>query len=148
MGYAREVWVSRPEAPNTALAEMGIQYKGEEDYNREVLVHGGVPEADVRILPDTIINTEQEVNEVASEMRSERMVKVIIVTSPQHTRRVKTLWRKLVGENPQAIVRGAPQDPFDADHWWRDTRDAYSVVREMMGLMNAWTGLRVRPHSG
>ena len=126
---------------------MDIRYQGEEDYSREILVHEGVPEADVRILPDTIINTEQEVDEVASEMRKEQMARVIIVTSPQHTRRVRTLWRKLAGDNPQAIVRSAPQDPFDANHWWRDTRDAYSVVREMLGLMNAWTGLRVRPHS-
>jgi len=148
MGYAREVWVSRPEGPAAMLAQMGIRYQGEEDYNREVLIHEGVPEADVRIVPNVIINTEQEVEEVASEMRREHMARVIIVTSPQHTRRVKALWRMLVGENPQAIVRGAPQDTFDADHWWRDTRDVYSVVREMMGLLNAWTGLRVRPHSG
>jgi uncharacterized SAM-binding protein YcdF (DUF218 family) len=144
LGYAREVWVSRPESPATTLEQMGIQYRGEEDYNREVLIHDGVPEANVRIIASAIINTEQE---VASEMRKEHMARVIIVTSPQHTRRVRTLWRKLVGENPQAIVRGAPQDAFDADHWWRDTRDTYSVVREMMGLLNAWTGLRVRPHS-
>jgi len=148
LGYAREVWVSRPEGPATELAAMGIRYEGEEDYSRDILVHEGVPEANVRILPDAIINTEQEVDEVASEMRREGMARVIIVTSPQHTRRVRTLWRKLVGENPEAIVRGAPQDPFDAGHWWRDTRDAYSVVREMLGLMNAWTGLRVQPHSG
>lgn len=148
MGYARKVWVSRPESPAAMLAQMGIQYQGEEDYNREVLIHEGVPEANVRIIASAIINTEQEVEEVASEMQKEHMARVIIVTSPQHTRRVRTLWRKLVGENPQAIVRGAPQDAFDADHWWRDTRDTYSVMREMMGLLNAWTGLRVRPHSG
>jgi hypothetical protein len=57
------------------------------------------------------------------------------------------LWRHLAGEDLRAIVRAAPEDPFDADHWWRNTRDALSVVRELLGLMNVWAGLPVRPHS-
>jgi hypothetical protein len=60
---------------------------------------------------------------------------------------VKALWKKLAGENLVAIVRGAPDDPFDADHWWRDTHDALSVVREVLGLLNVWSGLPVRPHA-
>jgi uncharacterized SAM-binding protein YcdF (DUF218 family) len=147
LGYAHEVWVSKPESPSEELAKMGIQYSGEDDYSREVLIRGGVPDANVRILPDAIVDTEQEVEEISKQMRSERMTSVIIVTSPEHTRRVKALWGKLAGGNLRAIVRGAPQDPFDADHWWRDTRDVFSVVREILGLLNAWAGLPVRPHS-
>jgi uncharacterized SAM-binding protein YcdF (DUF218 family) len=147
LGYGHEAWVSKPESPSEELAEMGIQYFGEDDYNREVLIHGGVPEADVRVFPDAIVDTEQEVDEIAKQMRREGKTSVIIVTSREHTRRVRVLWGKLAGENLTAIVRGAPQDPFDADHWWRDTRDVFSVVREILGLLNAWTGLAVRPHS-
>jgi hypothetical protein len=33
------------------------------------------------------------------------------------------------------------------DHWWRNTRDALAVVREILGLINLWAGLPVRPHS-
>lgn len=147
LGYAREVWVSRPESPASELAAMGIRYLGEEDYDREILIHAGVPEAAVRAFPDTIVDTEQEVEETAREMRREGKRSAIIVTSPQHTRRVRALWGELVGKDLRAIVRGAPEDPFDADHWWRDTRDTFSVVREIMGLMNAWAGLPVRPHA-
>jgi uncharacterized SAM-binding protein YcdF (DUF218 family) len=145
MGKAPEVWLSRPGNPGAALQEFGIQFVGEEEYNREVLVRLGVPESSVHIFPDTIANTEQEVNEIAREMRRTGKTKVIIVTSPQHTRRVRTLWNKLVGSEFQAIVRAAFEDPFDADHWWRNTRDTLSVIREMMGLVNAWIGLPVRP---
>ena len=73
--------------------------------------------------------------------------KVIIVTSPPHTRRVRTLWKRLAARQNQAIVRAAFEDPFDVDHWWCNTRDTFSVEREMMGLLNAWTGLPVRPNS-
>jgi hypothetical protein len=60
---------------------------------------------------------------------------------------VKALWNKLADKNLTAIVRAAPDDPYDADHWWRNTRDALSVVREILGLMNVWAGLPVHPHS-
>ncbi|MGD1210275.1 MAG: YdcF family protein [Candidatus Acidiferrales bacterium] len=147
MDYARDVWVTRPDSPANELADMGAHYVGEEEYSRQALIHGGVPPEAIRILPDPVIDTEQEIDEVTLRMRLEGERTAIIVTSPQHTRRVKTLWRKLAGEKPVAIVRGAPQDGFDAAHWWRNTRDTFSVVREIMGLLNAWTGLPVRPHS-
>lgn len=146
LGDAREVWVTQPEAPRGELASMGVQYFGEDYFNRQVLIHSGVPEAAVRALPDSIIDTQDEVQEISREMRREGETSVIIVTSPQHTRRVKTLWRKLVGDNPRAIVRAAPQDPFDADRWWRNTQDMFSVVRELMGLTNAWLGFPVHSH--
>lgn len=146
-GYAPEVWLTRPDSPSDQLAEMGIPYWGEEDYNRAILIHDGVPAGAVRVLPDRIVDTEEEIEGVAREMHHEGKTSVIIVTSPEHTRRVKTLWRKLAGNTLGAIVHGTPEDPFDPDHWWRDTRDTFSVVREMLGLMNAWVGLPIRPHA-
>lgn len=145
--YAPEVWLTRPESPASALAAMGIHFAGEDDYNREVLIHDGVPANAIRILPDVVIDTEQEVEEISRIMRDDHKSAVIIVTSPEHTRRVHALWRRLAAANQKAIVRAAVEDPFDRDHWWRNTRDAYSVVRELLGLVNAWLGLPVRPHS-
>ena len=146
-GFAPEVWVTLPESPAPDLLARGIHFVGEEEYNRDILVAEGVPESAVHILPGKIVDTEQEVVEIAREMRSTKKTRVIIVTSPQHTRRVKALWKHLVGENPKLTVRAAWEDPFDANHWWRNTRDALSVVREYLGLANAWAGLPVRPHS-
>ena len=145
-GYAPAVWVSRPIGPQEELAALGIHFVGEEEYNREILVQQGVPDAAIRIFPDTIVNTQDEVEEISRAMRRDEKHAVIIVTSPQHTRRVKALWRKLVGDDPRVMVRAAWGDPFDADHWWRTTRDVLAVVRESMGLLNVWTGLPVKPH--
>lgn len=145
-GYAPEVWVSRPEGPQKDLDALGIHFIGEEEYNREILVRQGVPEAQITILPDIIINTQQEVNEIAREMRRRGKHTAIIVTSPEHTRRVKALWNQLVGSDPRVIVRSAPDDPFVAKRWWGNTRDALAVVREYLGLLNVWTGLPVQPH--
>lgn len=147
LGDAHQVWITRPENPSHALAAMGIHYLGEDDYSREVLIHEGVPDSDIRILPDIITDTEQEIDEIAREMRSNGITTVIIVTSPPHTRRVRLLWHKLAPRNLRAIVRAAYEDPYDANHWWRNTRDALSVTREVLGLLNAWAGLPVRPHT-
>jgi uncharacterized SAM-binding protein YcdF (DUF218 family) len=144
-GGAGEIWVSQPESPATELQKMGIHFIGEEEYNREILIKRGVPEASIHIFPNPVVNTEQEVGEIASEMKRSGVTKVIIVTSAPHTRRVKALWNRLVGAKPEAIVRAAFEDPYDANHWWRNTHDALTVIREILGLLNVWAGLPVRP---
>ena len=146
-GYAPEIWVSRTQGAPAELRAMGIPFTGEEEYDREILTHLGVPESAIHIFPDPIIDTEQEIEEAAREMRRAGKTSLIIVTSPEHTRRVRALWNKLVGANLKLYVRAAANDPFDADHWWRNTRDAYAVVREVLGLFNVWAGLPVRPLS-
>lgn len=144
---APEVWITRHEDPGQELAEMGIQFVPDEEYSREVLVHEEVPVNAIRILPQGIVNTEDEINEVTQEMKGRAKSRVIIMTSPPHTRRVRALWARLAGADQVAIIEAAREDPFDRDHWWRNTRDTYAVVREYMGLINAWSGLTVRPHT-
>jgi uncharacterized SAM-binding protein YcdF (DUF218 family) len=121
MGKAPEVWVSRPPNPAAALQEFGIRFVGEEEYNREILIYQGVPESSVHLVPDPIVNTEQKVNEITREMQRLGKTKVIIVTSPQHTRRVRTLWKELAGRQNQAIVtrrlrRPVRRRPLVAQH--------------------------------
>lgn len=145
-GYAPEVWVSRPESPAADLESLGVQFVGEEEYNRRILIKEDVPEGAIHIFPEVIVDTEQEIIEIAREMRRAEKSRAIIVTSPPHTRRVKALWRSLAGKESSLIVRAAFEDPYDAGHWWRNTRDALSVVREYLGLLNVWAGMPVRPH--
>ena len=147
MGYAPELWLSRPDSPVSRMERLGVRFVGEEEYNREILIHESVPATAIHILPDYVINTEQEVEEAAREMRRTGKTRIIIVTSPQHTRRVKALWKTLAGDNLTMMIHAAHDDPFDADHWWRNTRDILSVVRETLGLVNAWAGLPVPPHA-
>jgi uncharacterized SAM-binding protein YcdF (DUF218 family) len=146
MGYAPEVWLTRPNSAAAELEKMNITYTGEEKYNREVLIQKGVSPNALRILPDAIVDTEQEIEEVSRQLGAEKKNSAIIVTSPQHTRRVRVLWRRLAQPGQAAVVRAAWEDNFDADHWWSNTRDAFAVSREVLGLMNAWGGLPVRPN--
>ncbi len=138
--FTPEVWVTRPEDATEELHEMGIDYLGESFYNQKVLIRLGVPVESIRVLEPEIANTEDEVHVIAKTARDVGIHRIIIVTSKAHTRRVHTLWRKLVGNDPALIVRYAREDPYDGAHWWRRTSDALDVVREVLGLANAWAG--------
>jgi uncharacterized SAM-binding protein YcdF (DUF218 family) len=138
--FTPEVWVTNPEDATAELHELGISYLGETFYNQRVLIQLGVPIEAIRVIEPTIYNTEDEVRAIAKTAREAGIHRVIIVTSKAHTRRVHTLWRKLVGDDPALIVRYAREDTYDGAHWWRRTSDAHDVLREVLGLANAWTG--------
>jgi hypothetical protein len=93
------------------------------------------------VLDPPILNTADEIVTIKAALNSVPTPIVIIITSKPHTRRVRTLRRELTHDESRAIVRATSQDPFDPDHWWRTTSDVLDVVREVLGLMNAWAGL-------
>jgi uncharacterized SAM-binding protein YcdF (DUF218 family) len=144
-GYASQIWLTRPEEPAASLEALGIPYSGEDFFNAQVLAHEGVPSSAIRVLGPSINNTADEVRAVAGELRRENRATVIIVTTKAHTRRVHRLWQQLAGGQGRAIVRAAAVDPFDPAHWWRTTGDALDVVREVLGVLNAWAGLPLHP---
>jgi uncharacterized SAM-binding protein YcdF (DUF218 family) len=105
----------------------------------------GVPSDAIRVLDRPAGNTLEEVEEIAAELKRAGDKKVIVVTTKAHTRRVRFIWHKRVGDSPRAIVRFARDDPYDGSRWWRTTAGALDVVREVLGLANAWAGFPVRP---
>jgi uncharacterized SAM-binding protein YcdF (DUF218 family) len=146
-GLALEVWLTKevvhPE--EQALARLGVAVVREEAYNREVLERMRVKPEAIRLLGDGVWNTVDEVRLIAGELGRAGGDRVIIVTSKTHSRRVRATWAAIVGASPKAIIRYAREEPYDARGWWRNTRDALDVSREVFGLMNVWAGFPVRP---
>jgi uncharacterized SAM-binding protein YcdF (DUF218 family) len=144
-GYAPEVWLTHPTEPGATLAKLSVPFSSEDAYDKLILMHEGVPENAIRILDPPIQNTEDEINTIAQSVHQQLNRKVIIVTSKVHTRRTTSLWNRLSAKQGQAIVRGVSDDSFDATHWWSNTTDVLDVVREVLGLINVWAGLPLRP---
>lgn len=140
-GYAPEVWLTHTSEPEESLKAMGIPFEGEEVYSARVLIHEGVPAGAIHLLEPPIVNTADEMRVISKALGQEKDRSVILVTSRPHTRRVRLLWRKLAPAECRAIVHAPAEDPFDPRHWWRSTGDALDVVREVLGIMNAWAGL-------
>jgi uncharacterized SAM-binding protein YcdF (DUF218 family) len=144
-GYAPKVWVTHSSEPGATLEAMQIAYVGEDFYNLRVLMHEGVPADAIRVLEPPIINTADEIRAVSAALAEEKGRAVIVVTSKVHTRRVRILWQRLVAGRGQAMVRAASGDPFEPRRWWHTTGDALDVVRELLGILNAWAGMPLRP---
>ena len=145
-GWAPEVWLIQESSPGQeeALGQLGMRISREESINREVLTRSQVPPDAICMLNGKVKNTADEVRLIAHELAQRGRDRVIIVTSKAHTRRVRATWRALVGNSPSAIVRYAARDPYSPSRWWRNTREALVVSREIFGLMNVWAGFPVR----
>jgi uncharacterized SAM-binding protein YcdF (DUF218 family) len=146
-GWAAEVWLLKDseEASGKALARLGIHYISGAEYDQAVLERLGVPEAAIRLLEPPATNIENEFEFLREELRRQSGDTVILVTSPVESRRVKAIWRGVVGNHAQAIVRHAASEPSDLAHWWRTTQDVEDVVHELLGLINAWLGFAAKP---
>jgi uncharacterized SAM-binding protein YcdF (DUF218 family) len=146
-GLAPEVWLTKEvrTAEEAALDRLGVPVVRGDAYNREVLERLGVKPEAIRLLGDGIWNTVDEMRLIAGEMGRDGGERVIIVTSKVHSRRVRATWAAIVGNFPKAIVRYAREEPYGARGWWRNTRDALDVSREVFGLMNVWAGFPVQP---
>jgi len=141
-GFAKEIWLTQPLQPSASMEDLHLPYAGEEQYNRMVLIAEGVPPAKIRLLTPRILNTADELRAVAAALNQQPGTSAIVVTAKAHTRRVGVLWKTVSqGHSGRLMIRATPQDSFDAEHWWRTTNDALGVVREYLGLLNAWAGL-------
>lgn len=142
-GMAPEIWVTRS-WHSPAIDELIPDFNGEEFYSERILIREGVPATSIKLLEPVVVNTEEEVRIIAEQMRASGISRVIIATSPPHTRRVRAIWTEVAPKGFEAIVRPASMEPYDAQHWWRNTKDALDVTREMLGLLNAWAGLPLK----
>ena len=145
--WAPEVWVTKEvrTAEEATLDRLGVPVVRGDALNREVLQRLGVPPAAVHLLSDRVRNTADEVRLVADQLRRNGADQVILVTSKTHSRRVRATWSAIVGVSPRAVVRYAAEEPYHPESWWRNTRDALDVSREVFGLMNVWAGFPVQP---
>ena len=144
-GWASQVWLTHPNEPTASLASLDIDDPGEDAFSALVLRHGGVSPGDIHTLTPPISDTADEVRAIASEAERQNAAIVIIVTTKAHTRRVHALWKEYSNSRARIIVRTPADDPFDPVHWWRSTTDVLDVVREVLGMLNIWAGLPLRP---
>jgi uncharacterized SAM-binding protein YcdF (DUF218 family) len=149
-GWAPEVWVT-PDIDidmENAFRRLGLHSAGGEEIdNAAVLNKLGVPLQAIRQL-ESARNSKEEILVIARELARQGGKRVIIVTSPPHTRREKMIWQSQVGDAAEAIVWYTATSPYDADHWWRTTEDGNAVVHEVLGILNLWAGFPVRQNRG
>jgi len=136
---APEIWLTL-EPPDTEMQRLDVGYHDKTFYDQLVLTKLGVPAAAIRIMPKATHNTDEEEIQILQQLKVAGADRVILVTSPFHTRRVRVIWHQLTGNSPRAIVHPANDEPDDVNHWWHNPDDLKAVGHEFFGLLNAWIG--------
>jgi uncharacterized SAM-binding protein YcdF (DUF218 family) len=107
-----------------------------QDVAARVLRHVRVPERAIVRQTTLVDNTEQELRADVRFARSRGFRRVILVTSPPHTRRVRTVWRAEARGRVDALVYPTPWEPFSPERWWRSRYNLEASTHELFGLLN------------
>jgi len=143
-GWAPRIIVSRP-VPNSnlrALRALGVRPLDLQGESMLALTKYGVPPDRIVMMAEVSQNTETELETVHDLARRTGYRGVILVTSPEHTRRVKVIWsRKDREDHVEGLVVPAPNDDFSVDGWWRRRRAAEAVLHEDLGILAIYLGI-------
>jgi len=159
-GIAPTIVTAREQLPQgaAALRARGVHLPEGHELLGQALLGLGVPAGALEVLPRRTTSTRTEANAIARWACARGVRSLVVVTSPQHTRRARLLLRAALGPTIAVAVRPAPAAQFATSRWWRDRRSAKSVLSEWEKLANwalveRWSmrpcgGLRRRPPTG
>jgi uncharacterized SAM-binding protein YcdF (DUF218 family) len=100
----------------------------------------GVPAPATVRLTQMVDNSRQELAAHFAHARAQGWRRVIIVTSPPHTRRVRVIWNARYQAQVAALVHPTPYEGFDPDRWWRSSRSLEGGFYELAAIANFLIG--------
>jgi uncharacterized SAM-binding protein YcdF (DUF218 family) len=117
VGLARRALMA-PIKPSADSAD-GI-VPSEQELARAVLVRQGTSPDRIVLLPgQECQSTFDEARALANFLAREPHSTVTVVTSSYHTRRVRMIFRKILGEHAARVhFRGTPSDGYNENNWW------------------------------
>ena len=123
------------------LIERGVEYTKIIDLQIEAMTRLGIPREAIEIL-DRAGSTAEESEYVRRLVTSEKMSRVIVVTSKQHTRRAGwVMRRKLADIGTEVIVRPSRYDRSNVERWWTERATLRFTLFETQRLLGYWIGL-------
>lgn len=107
----------------------------------ERLVRAGVARERIEMLRLTDGGTRGEALAVLGEVKRLRLRRVVVVTSPYHTRRALAVFRKVLADADVQVGCATAPDPevgVRPGQWWRTPADRAYVGYEWAGLVYYW----------
>jgi uncharacterized SAM-binding protein YcdF (DUF218 family) len=136
-GRAPVVVVSRQTMPVRVqqLLDLGIRPLDFQGESVAALEKYGVPRAAIVTLTEPVEITEMELRAVAAEAHARGWRRVLLVTTPNHSRRVRLVWHREAGPGIEAGI-AMIDDECSADRaWWTRRRCSEAVLHEYLGLI-------------
>ncbi len=146
-GWAPRIILSNQFTPERVreLIALGIRRADLQGEARLALEKHGIPAAAIVALGEPVRITETELRLVRETAQAEGYRRVILVTSPLHTRRVRLIWAREARGQIEGLVVGARRgEEFAVDGWWRHRRMAEAVLHEYLGLLAIYLGVSGR----
>ena len=120
------------EAKSDRLIEAGMALTEDQVY-RKVLEAEGVPTEAIERLPGVVDSTEDEARSLNQFLTPRPAARIIIVTSAEHTRRTRWIFRKTLSGKPIEIRMAAAKNQwYDESNWWLDDNGAMAVAHEYL----------------
>lgn len=140
-GYAPQVYISKPVREHSVrmLDDAGIPFPRAEDIYRQILLKKGVPAQDIHIFGEALVSTVDEA-EAINKLFTGNKSRLLVVTSPYHTRRTQMIFNDIVTDSEIEVV-GTPYEPFPKQ-WWKDQDSARNVILEIVKIIFYQTGGR------
>jgi uncharacterized SAM-binding protein YcdF (DUF218 family) len=142
-GWAPRIYLFREviDWGELALIERGVPYKKIVDMQIDAMLQFGVPRDRIVIL-DRAGSTSEEADFVRQLVASEKLSRIIVVSSKQHTRRVRLVMRrKLSGTGGDVIVRPSRYDRSNVEDWWSERATLRFTLFETQRLFGYWIGV-------
>lgn len=142
-GWAPRIYVLREIADwgEAELIARGIPYMRSVDMQVDTMQKLGVPADRITIL-DPAYSTAEEAQILLQLATAEKLTRLIIVTSKQHTRRSRLVMnRRLTPAGVSVIVRASRYDRTDTAGWWHNRSTLRFTLFETQRLFGYWIGV-------
>ena len=139
-GWAPRVVVTRPRSDLAEDVRREFGLETEQEQVVRTLRRAGVPESAIVRLDRVVENTEGELTADFDYAKAQGFRRVILVSSPYHTRRIRVIWRRHFEREVAAIVRATRYEHVDPARWWRSRRSLEDVAHETAGIANFLLG--------
>ena len=129
-GYAPRVLVASPERKPTD--EMGLT-AGDTEITRQILLKRGVPDSAIVVFGNEVSSTHEEALALRNWLAQTGAKKIIIVSDPFHTRRVRWLFRKELATTGAQILTGvAAPLKYTVSNWWQTEQGLIEFQNELI----------------
>ena len=139
-GLAPLVVLTRERRPTGAIAldRSGVRLPETHDLSWDALRALGVPDDRIVTLRRRASSTSSEALVIARHACRHGLRRLIVVTSPSHTRRSRLILRRALPADADLSLRPASAAYFPASRWWRRRHVAKHVLFEYQKLLNFW----------
>ncbi len=138
-GYAPRVvlTVERDAPAADLLRQRGIAFESPAELKRRIVRGLGVPESAITLLDETrATSTRMETDLVREWVAANPIRRLIVVTSPYHTRRAGLIFSRALRHNGVEVrVHPASHEPWEYDAWWTDREQLKKGLVEIQKLV-------------